>query len=1058
MHFVITMESDIPAVNSRAPTVPESLSSLIVESFRGRAVVLLHKVTTNARRRSSLKGNQRKEAGDKIRDPATRFHRLDDPQVRLYFLQQHPFFQDLSTSLRERLAPQLVHPSCPPDPVTVVEQNAEPETNGMDYLFVTPPDGHTTLELTFDGRRISTLSGNAVFGQEVVFGVTKRFIFGSRLTTGSVNSLWVIPRKVVQKLLQKDAHRGDARVLKQRALDDIVSVLKTFYSEPTRIVPIRLFDAHTAFKEALVEEVDIQILSAGSTICKEYELQDWAFCVWRGEADVLDSGSSTSSFLRLSHTKGAQAWAAWWCLIELLGTQITPHISRHPVKAVTDCIIWKLAPANLRRLQKAFPAECRMLEKVAMYHASLLKPKAMALKQMPFFSDADANFVETLELGSSRIILASGEVVYQKGKASATRDLFCVARGVVRVVQANVDSKRLAASAGRQTRRQGVQDELLGEGAVFGENIALELKNTRAMSVVSETIADLYAIPGRCLCDAIARAPGEIQRFLNLLEERGFGVRFPEELREIGRLSRFPLSFLERLKAICTAGAACSGAKLVEEGQTISTVYFIFRGKVLATRDYTDFPPPEIKAPSTVGCFAVRSPNEPAETSIVVNSFCGYFKVDIQQLRDLLEEYPFVSRSWEDLVEEEQHDLEPMTPSASGRSASRMLIFAQEDLALPDDEEEKVIMDTLEKRFEGADDEFLDCLRDILEKRVFDNEVILAQGDDGTFAILIASGCCTVEVNGTKVGEVQAGGLIGEAVLLGQASKRTATVRAVGQVVGFAIDQQEMSQIFLDFPEEKQRMVQLAALRSQTNKVLVGKEGKDKEEKEKPILRSSTMDKPVSKDSKGSIPSKDSAIRHSRDNRRLASMSNFTGRSKTEPERGRVSLRGHFSNSNDSLGNSDASSDSSTPRTTPAASKRGSATVTKMPSDGHSKRMAEIVGLLGDDDKPTSAPADFARQASRNALTPACRRWVAKRARRIQEAPIRTEARMALAGRLTPMIPKDRSYICVDLRPATQSARNSTRRLGLGAVTATEVQLNQATHIYGKPVWHESLK
>ena len=31
---------------------------------------------------------------------------------------------------------------------------------------------------------------------------------------------------------------------------------------------------------------------------------------------------------------------------------------------------------------------------------------------------------------------------------------------------------------------------------MFGENIALELKNTRAMSVVSETIADLYAIPG----------------------------------------------------------------------------------------------------------------------------------------------------------------------------------------------------------------------------------------------------------------------------------------------------------------------------------------------------------------------------------------------------------------------------------------------------------------------------------------------------------------------------------------------------------------------------------
>eukprot|EP00434_Breviolum_minutum_P038672 symbB.v1.2.034310.t2/scaffold4407.1/size40053/1 len=397
-----------------------------------------------------------------------------------------------------------------------------------------------------------------------------------------------------------------------------------------------------------------------------------------------------------------------------------------------------------------------MLEKVAMHHTKLLQPKAMSLKQTPFFHDATAEFVETLELGSNRIILASGEVVYQKGKASATRDLFCVARGVVRVVQANVDSKRLAASAGRQTRRQGIQDALLGEGAVFGENIALELKNTRAMSVVSETISDLYMIPGRCLCDALAQHPHEIQRFLDLLQERGFGVRFPEELTEIGRLSRFPLSFLERLKKICRAKASCGGAKFVEEGQKMSEVFFIFRGKVLASREYSDFPPIEIKAPSTVGCFAVNSPDERSETSMLVNSFCGYFAVDIQQLRDLLDEYPSARRSWDDLVEEEQQDLQPTTPSASGRRASRMLVFAQEDVALPDDEEEQFILDTLEKRFEGADGEFLDCLRDILEKRVFsEDEVILAQGDDGTFAILIASGCCTVEVNGTKVGEVQ---------------------------------------------------------------------------------------------------------------------------------------------------------------------------------------------------------------------------------------------------------------------------------------------------------------
>ena len=87
-----------------------------------------------------------------------------------------------------------------------------------------------------------------------------------------------------------------------------------------------------------------------------------------------------------------------------------------------------------------------------MFHTKILQPKAMPLRQMPFFHDAAAGFVESLELGSGRCILASGEagavgrclgwpqVVYQKGRASSTRDLYCVARGVVRVVRANVDS------------------------------------------------------------------------------------------------------------------------------------------------------------------------------------------------------------------------------------------------------------------------------------------------------------------------------------------------------------------------------------------------------------------------------------------------------------------------------------------------------------------------------------------------------------------------------------------------------------------------------------------
>ena len=54
------------------------------------------------------------------------------------------------------------------------------------------------------------------------------------ISSSIATRLWVIPRQVVQELLQKDAHRGDARLLKQRAQDDIVAILKAYYSAAPR--------------------------------------------------------------------------------------------------------------------------------------------------------------------------------------------------------------------------------------------------------------------------------------------------------------------------------------------------------------------------------------------------------------------------------------------------------------------------------------------------------------------------------------------------------------------------------------------------------------------------------------------------------------------------------------------------------------------------------------------------------------------------------------------------------------------------------------------------------
>ena len=58
------------------------------------------------------------------------------------------------------------------------------------------------------------------------------------------------------------------------------------------------------------------------------------------------------------------------------------------------------------------------------------------LRSSAFHNELAASCLFTLHAG----MLGHPKVVYEKGKTDLTRDLFCVARGTVRVVAANVDS------------------------------------------------------------------------------------------------------------------------------------------------------------------------------------------------------------------------------------------------------------------------------------------------------------------------------------------------------------------------------------------------------------------------------------------------------------------------------------------------------------------------------------------------------------------------------------------------------------------------------------------
>jgi len=251
-----------------------------------------------------------------------------------------------------------------------------------------------------------------------------------------------------------------------------------------------------------------------------------------------------------------------------------------------------------------------------------------------------------------------------------------------------------------------------------------------------------------------------------------------------------------------------------------------------------------IKAPMVLGVVSALESRHPAKHTVKAVRYCACLAIQASEIFKLMQELPEDDpdlENMEALAFDEEVEIKgamsgvktegkKSTAKARGTWCARSATWnlEQEKLEI-DEEEEKIISETLAKKFEGAHADFLAQVRMGLSKNTYaPDEVILQQDDAGDFAILLASGSGVVEVNGMRVGEVQAGSLIGEAVLIGKALTRTATVMSVGEVTGFILQQKYMQIVFDEFPEERTRMEQLFAIRTQTNKALVGEEDEGK--------------------------------------------------------------------------------------------------------------------------------------------------------------------------------------------------------------------------------------
>jgi len=1021
--------------------------------------------------------------------PARQQIRLNVPAARLTFLKEHTFFQDTSMSLRERLAPQLVKRSGELTGEEMLRQGMEPGGT-MGYLFLTAPDISAKVEVLFDGKVIALLGGSAIFGMEVVFGVTKTFLFSIRVPASAMGAIWVIPSSIVHSLLNKDIYDSDAQILKGRAHEMSVELLHRHMLEPTTRIRLRLFENATHdFKHALAQAVEIEIYGAGTTIKDADEDDGCAIFVFRGEAKVSIGIAFTAM---LSQASNVSAWAAWWGLLQVLG--VTSRATGEIV-AISDCIVWKLGSDELRKLRNNFPNECRLFDKVGEQHMLSLQPFAATLHDCLHLRSVDEDVLEMLTAASTSRICKAEEMIFDVHGDSD--DLFFIARGVVSIRQSNSLAARRSrlkrnstdgvasepgaggatGSRGSVALAQGVLGTL-SEGNIFGELTCLGMKKTRVAAVFCDTLVDLRVISQKALAEAVSHDDVLLRSLLEVAKANGFTpTPIDDSWSRLPFLSTLTPDFITCLTSLAERVSATKGQVIVDQRQDSEAFFILANGTV--TLEFEDTKLADLHAPQVLGAMSVLQLGSKNFYTTRCVTFCTFLEISSVRLHSLFhkfaeDEVAFRAAAKESFEQFQNLFVNPARREESDEEGGTPYVSEEG----PAEKDMVIFKEIFNRFFKDSDPRFCDLLVQGLEKKIyFDGIAILKEGDEGDFAIIIQRGKALVEVGGVRVGEVKEGSLIGESVLVGSTARRTATVRALGVVSAFSLPRAVVMAAFQEFPDERKPIEALIKLREQANKVLTGSSDVHHVNSEKKAAGSGVQTADLQR--RGSVRARRSSDdlpsgilpRHHammvRKNKNLLASTLGAVAGAEAGRRGKQNPRAIFQSNDGFSVEDDAKREAEQDAlSTHLAPHRGPPT----PSCSMPREDGEAAGALSSDCEGGLSQenqnnllwkCDSEDEASDNEWVPssaASRKgrphleWARRRIEAVRRASFCRQSRQVQVGQLVPLVPPGLGFV----PPTSSSIKCPWAPGGAQGGPACKLRLQRARCLYDRPVWHES--
>lgn len=523
--------------------------------------------------------------------------------------------------------------------------------------------------------------------------------------------------------------------------------------------------AQEDFRSMLAENLEMKIYKAGDEIVLQGHPQRCGVLLLCGCA-MLEEGQGDDRHL-LDHVRGP-AWAEICSVLRIREEAFAT------VRAVTNCAVGLLSPETLADLYQCDLRFKRNLEELGLHvlncYETKLDREALQLSDLPEFKDCSPAMLKHLQGCLKLECCGSQTTILQEGSKDGSK-MYFVQEGEVRILEGETDAGGL------------------GRGAILGAHVVLGVLLEHSTSCQSQTVCQLKSLARADVLEGIRKFPQEGEWFRKL-------AKLPAQDMTVGMslLANIPCfaqaqsGFFDLLTSSLKPCTFFADQPIFEQGDPGESMVALMKGSVrieingeaLAART----------APDIFGEMAILEGSNRV-ASVIADSCCDAATLSRDDLLDAFTDYPEVKLELEALVERRQN-LEYQGCLTSIMEMHE--VTHAESLWF----------------FKESDKEFLKLINAGIQKRQYcTGKTIMRQGDKGDSVMMLQSGLASVTANGSVVGEIRPGNVLGEMGLLAESPVRSATVTTLQTCVVLEIPRDVVLSAFEVYPAEKARFEEI---------------------------------------------------------------------------------------------------------------------------------------------------------------------------------------------------------------------------------------------------------